>query len=678
MTIFKPTGASTPARREGAGGTLALHAALLAATIYSAGANAADPSSAIDTVVVSASPITPEDKLATIVESVDRDEILRAGGANLADALARTPGVTGTGFASGASRPIIRGFDTSRVRTLEDGIGSFDVADVGPDHGIPIDPLSAQRIEVIRGAATLRYGSQAIGGVINAINNRVPSRLPDEPFAAELTGLYGTNADTRQGSALFDARIGAFAVHADGFKRKTDDYDIPDGTMSNSFFEGDGYSLGGSYLFDKNRIGGAVIHYDSRYGIPGEEAFIDMKQTKELLRTSFAPAFGALHTLTFEGGHADYEHSEIELATGEVGSTFTDDEWDARAEALLGAIGPFSAAAFGAQFQNREFAALGEGEDYLLPTETRSAAAFAFADVPVSARLHLHVGARIESVEVDGTPADDVRTSRSFTPVSASAGLLFDASDALRLGFTLSSAARAPGQTELYARGPHEATSTFETGNAGFDEERANSLEATLRFDAGGASFETALWRSEFSDYIFGNLTGRTCDDEGVCANDDSGELAELVYEQRDAAYWGAEAKATVNLFEGSLGRLHGIALADYVRATLDGGGEVPRISPYHVGLGVDWDGERLGGGFLVKYTGARDEHLATAETPTAGFLSLDAQAMWRPFESNPNLELTLVGRNLTDRLQRNAVSLNKDEVILPGREVRLMVRAVL
>jgi iron complex outermembrane receptor protein len=648
------------------------------ASLVPVAVHAADPSSPIETVVVSASPITPGDKLATIVESVDRAEILRAGGANLADALANVPGVTGSGFASGASRPVIRGFDSNRVRTLEDGIGSFDVADVGPDHGIPIDPLSAQRIEVVRGAATLRYGSQAIGGIINAINNRVPARLPDEPFSAELTGLYGTNADTRQGSALLDASLGSFAIHADGFKRRTDDYETPRGPMANSFFDGDGYSLGGSYLFDKNRIGAAVIHYDSSYGIPGEDAFIDMKQTKQLLRTSFAPGIGAFETLTIEGGHADYEHSEIGLETGEIGSTFKDDEWDARAEALFGAVGPFSAAALGVQFQNREFSALGEGADYLLPTETSTAALFAFADVPLSARLHLHVGARVESVEVDGTPADGVATSRSFAPISASAGLLFDASDAVRLGLTFSSAARAPGQTELYARGPHEATATFETGNPEFGEERANSLEATFRYDSGGASVEGAVWGSKFSDYIFGNLTGLTCDDEGICADDPAGELAELFYEQRDAMYWGAEARATFDLIEAGGVPLRGTVLADYVRATLDGDGEVPRISPYHVGAGLDWDGRMVGGGLLVKYTGARDDHLATAETPTSGFVSVDVHAMWRPLEKNPGLEIVLAGRNLTDRLQRNAVSLNKDEVILPGREVRLMVRATL
>jgi iron complex outermembrane receptor protein len=672
MSIHAPMRVSKPS--AAIGGRLLI--GFCAMMILDAAAIAADPGSPIETVIVSASPITPEDKLATIVESVDRAEILRSGGANLADALANTPGVTGTGFAAGASRPVIRGFDANRVRTLEDGLGSFDVADVGPDHGIPIDPLTAQRIEVVRGAATMRYGSQAIGGVINAINNRVPTRLPDEPFAAEITGLYGTNADTRQGSALLDGSVGSFAIHADGFKRKTDDYEIPDGTMANSFFDGDGYSLGGSYLFDKNRIGAAVIHYDSRYGIPGEGAFIDMKQTKELLRTSFAPEIGAFHTLIIEGGHADYEHSEIELETGEVGSTFKDDEWDARAEALFGAVGPFSAAALGVQFQNREFSALGEGADYLLPTETGTAAAFAFADAPLSERLHLHVGARIESVDVDGTPADDVPTSRSFTPVSASAGLLFDASDALRLGFTLSSAARAPGQTELYARGPHEATATFETGDAEFDEERANSLEATLRYDGEMAGFEAAVWASKFTDYIFGNLTGRTCDDEGVCVDDDSGELAELIYEQRDATYWGAEARATFGVVEAAGAPIRGIVLADYVRATLDGGGEVPRISPYHVGAGLDWDGPMIGAGFLVKYTGPRDDNLATGETPTAGFVSVDADVSWRPLKDASNLEVALIGRNLTDRTQRNAVSLNKDDVILPGREVRLMVRA--
>lgn len=649
---------------------------LVASSIFSAAALAADPASSIDTVVVSASPITPEDKLATIVDTVDREEILRAGGASLADALANTPGVTGTSFASGASRPVIRGFDANRVRTLEDGIGSFDVADVGPDHGVPIDPLSAQRIEVIRGAATLRYGSQAIGGVINAINNRVPTRRPGEPFAAEVTGLYGTNAETWQGSAMIDARLGDFALHADGFRRDTGDYDIPGGTMSNSFFRGRGYSAGASYFVGKHRIGAAVVNYDSEYGIPGEENFIDMRQHKQLLRTSFAPGLGAFQTLNIEGGHADYEHHERDPETLEAHATFRDDEWDARAEAIFGKFGVFSAAAFGVQFQNREFSALGEAESYLLPARTKSAAVFGFADIPLGERLHLHAGARADSIEVEGTPAHDVPTKRTFAPLSASAGLLFDATEALSLGLTFASAARAPAQTELFARGPHEGSGTFETGDPTLGIERANSLEATLRYDLGGVALEAAVWTARFDGYVFGELTGRTCDEEGDCLVEE-GDYRELVHGQRDARFRGAEFKATADVYSSDAGVLRVMGLADYVRATLDGGENVPRLPPYHLGAGLNWDAPALSAGFLVRYAGRQDK-TGFGETPTDSFYSVDAQLAWRPMKDRADFDLALVGRNLTDEEQRNAVSLNKDEVPLPGREFRLMFRLAL
>ena len=217
----------------------------------------------------------------------------------------------------------------------------------------------------------MRYGSQAIGGVVNAINNRVPTELPEEAIAGDLSASYADNADMRQGAALIDARAGQFAFHADGFDRHADDYDTPEGRMSNSYFRGDGYAGGGSYFFGDSRIGAGAIHYDAKYGIPGEDTFIDMKQTKELMRSSFAVGAGAFQTLNVEGGYADYEHSERDPATNEALSTFKDNEWDGRAEGLFGEMGPFSGAAFGVQVQNRDFSALGEGADYLLPTTTR-------------------------------------------------------------------------------------------------------------------------------------------------------------------------------------------------------------------------------------------------------------------------------------------------------------------
>ncbi len=656
---------------------LSVRGTLAISFLLAPGWAAAEEPNGPETIVITASPLSDPNYLSTIVDSVDRNEIVKQGGSNLADALANEPGITGTSFASGASRPVIRGFDANRVRILENGIGSFDVSDVGPDHGVPIDPLSAQQIEVVRGAATLRYGSQAIGGVVNAINNRVPTELPDKPFLGEVDGTYGTNANTGQGSALFDARAGQFAIHGDGFDRHTDDYDIPDGTMPNSFFRGDGYSLGSSYFFgdgDHSRVGAAAVHYDAKYGIPGEDTFIDMKQTKEMLRSSFELDAGALRTLNVEGGNADYEHSERDPA-GTPLSTFKDDEWDARAETLLGSFGPLAGAAFGVQLQNRDFSALGEGADYLLPTTTKSDAVFGFAEAPFSETLRLQAGLRVEAVSVDGTPASGVATSRDFTPISGSAGLVFDASKVVRLGLTLASAARAPAQTELFARGPHDGPATFETGDPALDIERANSLEGSVRLATDKVSFDGSIWGAWFNDYILGELTGRTCDDEGICVPGDSQELKELNYAQSDATFRGVEGKSTVGLYENGAGRLQAQFFADYVRATLDSGGNVPRIPPYHVGAGLHWDGGPLDGGVFVRYS-ARQDDVGTAETPTPSFTSVDAHFGWRPWSSHPDVELMLVGHNLTDSEQRNAVALNKDEVILPGRDLRLTLRA--
>jgi iron complex outermembrane receptor protein len=658
--------------RKFLGATTALGSLCISAQAVSADAQ----NTPTQTVVVTASPLPQDpDYLATLVEQVSRDKILRSGGANLADALSDVPGVTGSSFASGASRPVIRGFDANRVRTLEDGIGSFDVSDVGPDHGVPVDPLSAQSVEVVRGAATLRYGSQAIGGVVNAINNRVPLELPDKPIAGEVTGSYATNADSREGAAMFDGRAGQFALHLDGFDRRTGDYDIPGGTLANSFYRGDGYSGGGSYFFGDNRVGAAVIHYDSKYGIPGEDTYIDMKQTKELLRSSFAINSGAFQTLTVEGGYADYEHSERD-PDGFAESTFKDHEWDARAEGIFGAIGPFSSAALGAQSQQKSFSALGEGADYLLPTVTRSEGVFAFAEAPLGGSLRLQTGARVEQVQVDGTPASGEAASRRFTPSSASAGLVFDVNPIVRVGVTLSSAARAPAQTELFARGPHDGPGTFETGDPTLKAERANSLEGTLRIRTDTVKFEGSVWGAKFSDYIFGQLTGRTCDDEGTCFDDDSQELKELIYRQLGATFWGAEGKATFSIAQVGPGSLQVQALADYVRATLDdGAGNVPRLPPYHVGAGLTWTGRAIDAGFLVKYSGEQTR-TAVAETRTPGFTSIDAQIGWKPIADSQQLEVVLVGHNLTDSTQRNSVALNKDEVVMPGRDVRLMVRA--
>lgn len=640
-------------------------------------ANEPNASAAVAEVVVTASPIAGDpDRFATIVDQVDRDEVLAAGGANLADALRDTPGVSGTGFASGASRPVIRGMDAQRVKIVENGQSSSDVSDVGPDHGVPIDPLAAQDVEIVRGAATLRYGSQAIGGVVNAINNRVPMR-PVAGVDGEVSAAYNSVSSAGEGSILLDAGAGPFAVHFDAFGRRASDYDTPLGRQDNSFFRGGGYSGGASYFFgaeSDSRVGLSATHYQTTYGIPGDDTFIRMRQDKGVFGTALDLDFGALQTFNLDVSYADYSHSEIDPAGSVVLSTFNNKEWDARAEAVFGQVGPLSAVAMGIQLQQRDFAGLGEAADYLLPTETRSEAGFIFVEAPIGA-LQFQAAVRVERVSISGTPASGVPTDLTFTPVSVSAGFTFDLTGAVRLGFTATSAARAPAQTELFALGPHDGPKTFETGDPALTLERANSLEATVRYRFGSRGrIDASLWVSRFDGYIYGALTGRTCDETGACELAGPEPLKELNYSQRDAAFWGYELKGALPLASAWGGDLSLTVLADYVRATFSaGGGDVPRIQPGRIGGGLSWTSDRFDASFLALAVSPQNR-VGLGDTPTPGYTSVDAQIAWRPFGGSRRLQVLLVGHNLADQTVRNATALNKNDVVMPGRDLRLVV----
>lgn len=629
-------------------------------------------------IVITASPIPQDsDDVPTIVAKVNRKQILQSGGSSIADALAEVPGISATGFASGASRPIIRGMDATRVRILEDGVSSSDVSDVGPDHGIPVDPLSAQSIEVVRGAATLRYGSQAIGGVVNAINNRVPSSLPTTPISGEAIGSYGSAAKSGDGSGLVDAKLGNFALHADGFYRETSDYDTPLGVQQNSFFRGHSESLGGSYFFGPNsdsHIGAAIIQYNSKYGIPSDSTYIDLRQTKVIGRSSFALGSGVLKTLNIDATYADYTHDEDD-PDGTIETTFRNKEFDGRAELLLGKLGFIQNTAIGVEVQNRKFQAIGEDSSYLFPTTTQSEAAFIFAETPLAARLKLQVSGRVERVHVDGTPKSDVFTNVDFTPVSGAIGALYEVSDAIKLGLTFSSTGRAPAITELFARGGHDGPNTFETGDPRLKIERANSLEGTLRVRKDKFRFDGSVYSTWFNNYIYGDLTGRTCDDDGNCVDNNSEELKELNYRQQGAHFWGAEGQASYELFKASNGgALEAKVLADYTRATLDNGSNVPRIPPYRYGGGLSWTSTSFDLGFLLLHSGKQDK-FGDFDTETPGFNALSAHVSWRPLKAYPGVELAVVGQNLTNDVQRDAAALNKDDVVMMGRNIRVVLR---
>jgi len=496
------------------------------------------------------------------VTFVTAAEIIRNGGRTLGELLGEQPGITNSGFAPGAAdRPVIRGLDNFRVRIQENGIGSQDVSDLGEDHGVPIDPLAAQRVEVIRGPATLRYGSQAIGGVVSVDNNRIPSFLSAPGFQVETRSAVSSVDRGVENSALIDARSGQFVVHGDIYHRNSDDYRIPGGRQFNSFVRSDGQAIGGSYFLPDNRgfIGVSLSHFTSLYGIPGADARttrtrIDLEQTKLASKGEFRIDGGFVETVRYWVGGSVYKHREEGLdgiGAFETGAVFKNREVEGRVEAQLKpldlGIGRLTSA-FGLQFGRQEIGTSGEAGGLLPPANTNSAAVYNFNELQLLPGTKLQAAGRAEYVNVKGTattfPAgflpsftlidgfdpdtgdaiqtavpDDLASAkrrRRFVPVSGSLGLLQDLPFGLVASLTGSYIERAPKAAELFSRGAHDAPGTFEIGDPNLKKETAKTVELGLRKSAGPWRFDAALYATRYEGFIYRRVTGTRCDDDFV------------------------------------------------------------------------------------------------------------------------------------------------------------------
>ena len=648
--------------------------------------------------VPAATQAPPPPPTGTIVEDafvpitvVPSNEITSTPGANLADSLQYRPGITGSNFAPGANRPVIRGLDNYRVRVQENGIGSHDVSALSEDHAVPIDPFSADHIEVVRGPATLRYGSQAIGGVVSAINNRIPEIIPPRGFSVEKRGGLNSVDKGTDGAFNVTAGAGSFAVHADAFKRHAGDYDTPQGRMANSFVDNQGFSVGGSLIGPGGFVGVAFTRYDALYGIPGEDARIDMLQDKIQSRGEWRVGSMGIEAIRTWFGVSDYEHMEIVPGEG-IGSILTNKESEGRVEVqhlpILTGFGELRGA-IGTQFGRRKTVADSlEGDDLLAPARTSTVAAFIFEELQVTQRLRLQAAARIEHTSVDGTglvltapdAGDELATERTFRPFSASAGILYELPMGVVARLTGQYVERAPDAAELFSKGVHEATQTFEIGNPFLTKETAQTFELGFRKAKGPFRFDASVYHTQFNGFIFKQLTDAQCGDElSTCAvPPPDEELRQVLFQQRDATFTGAEFQAQLDVAPIWRGVWGVDGQYDFVRARFDDsqGGNVPRIPPHRTGAGVyyrdtNWFAR-------VGLLHAFDQNkIGKEETPTDGYTLLNAVLAYTfkltsQGSAIPEVTIGLKGENLLDDDVRNHVSFLKDEVLQPGRTIRL------
>ena len=494
------------------------------------------------------------------VTVVTAREIESKHGATITDTLQMKPGILGSTFAPGANRPIIRGLDNYRVRVQENGIGSHDVSNLSEDHAVPIDPYSAERIEVVRGPATLRFGPQAMGGVVSVTNNRIPEAIPRGGATGEIKGGISSVDDGSDGAIQTTAGSHGFAVHADAFKRSAFDYATPLGRQLNSFVNSDGYSVGISRIGNAGFIGVSFARFNSLYGIPGGEAAlegksIDMTQDKVVSRGEWRVRDHGIEAIRMWLAASSYAHNEL-VGDGGIGSRFTNSEREGRVEVqhlpVRTALGELRGATGVQVGDRRTTGASFEGDSLLEPAHSRLYAAFWFEELQATRELRLQAAARIDQAKVSGTgladAADPLNSTlfqgeRSFVPLSGSLGALYALPHDIVARLIGQYVERSPDAGELFSKGAHEATGTFEIGNPLLRKETARTLELGFRRATGALRFDASVFHTHFDDFIFKNLTGIGCGATLASCGADT-ELKQLVFQQRDATYYGSEMAA--------------------------------------------------------------------------------------------------------------------------------------
>jgi iron complex outermembrane receptor protein len=625
---------------------------------------------------------------------LSRDEVVENLNGGLGNSLDALPGIATTFYGVGASRPIIRGLGEDRVRILDNGIGAIDASAASPDHALTADGLDASRIEVLRGAAALAYGGNAVGGVINVLDESIPTHQTADPLSVTALTSHQSGNDGTEGSIGVIADAGVVMFHLSAAARETGDYDVPgfaniDGTglpgsAPNSWTSFRAYGAGASLVRDWGFAGLAVKRTTDAYGLPPEPGetqggHIELEQTRIESRGDLRVDWGPFTRLDFGLQHGDYEHTEFE-ADGEAGTTFTNNGWEARVEAhhrsqrLQGALG--------LQASDSDFAAVGE-EGFITPTNTRDLGAFVIERWDDGV-WGLEGGARIEHRRVDNEGGGE----RDFTPVSASLGAFIRPAPNWFVGATLARTERAPTATELFADGPHLATFSYEVGDPRNDIETALSFEASARYSSDPVTFELNLYRIAFSDYIalvnrgdvwWGDEASDTSgfapsvDDPSIPA--DATVLPVFAFMQQNATFTGGEISASARLFEALGFAWRATGAVDLVRAEFDAGGNLPRIPPRTVTLGLEAENTNWKGR-VERVDVASQDDVAALETPTEGYQFLNARLAWRPWGESGPLTLSLDGRNLGDEEGRVHTSFLKNELPLPGRSVRLILSA--
>ena len=629
----------------------------------------AEETTALDEVTVTARPVGLQsiEHIAQPITILNEGELTKRQASTLGETLSIVPGVTTNRFSPLASRPIIRGLGGSRVLVLENGISSMDVSTVSVDHAVTIDPIQAEQIEIFRGPSTLLYGSEASGGLVNIVSNRIPDFVPD--FNSKFYSSYNSNSLEKLLSFQTEGGFDKIAFHLDGTKRDAKSYSGKNGQIDNSFYDSKNLNFGTSFIDSWGFMGISYGRFDSTHGVPlnpdnpTELPFIETQQDRIDFSGQFFNPFPGIKAINLQAGYNDYTHTEFEnnLTPGTV---FTNEQLDSRIEFQHTPLGRFNGV-IGTQFGYRNINAVGD-EAFIPKTKTKTVAVFILEDTDITDSLHIEFGGRFENQKSDPDNANEI----SKNVYSVSSGIHWHFLDDTALSLNIGRSQRAASAEELFANGPHIATGTFEIGQSGLDVETANNLDLSLAHEQDKWQWNISLFANYIEDFIF--LQGLDRNNDGVVDEVDktgtaAGEFQLVQYQQDNTIFYGFEAGSIFNLYSNNSHELDLNLFADYVRAERSNGDNLSRISPARIGMGFNHNYQKLSSSVSFTNVLAQNDN-GLLETDTGGYSILDLNTNYQLYDGEQSLSIFAKANNLLDEDGRLHTSFIKNRAPIMGR----------
>jgi len=604
--------------------------------------------------------------------SVKGEELRKRRETSVGEILRSKPGVNSSSFGPSSSRPIVRGQEGDRVKILQNGLNVLDASSESLDHAVPVDTLSIDQIDLVRGPMSLLYGPSVIGGIVNISSKRIRSDLETGTFSRAL--IFGESVNSGLNSFFqLDHGVSRWMLHVDGSTRNLSDQKIPahlkggasqeKGSLPNSFNQQDNLGFGATHILNQGFFGLAFNHFNSNYGsVADEEVLIDMTQNRGEFHFEFN--FEEDHYfdhMKVKSVQSDYSHKEIE--DGQTGTIFSNKGNDSRLEFIH--HGGKHQNVIGLQSSMNSFKAQGE-EAFLPTTDNLKLAGFFLTDYKMARDQKMIFAFRTEAIQIDKNKSSKFGDSeeKNYSTFNASIGHVLNLNRKNSLQSNASYTERAPNAQELFALGDHLATASFEEGNEALKKEKAYSFELTFERKLNEGKFALSTYGQMFKDYIFLGATGET-------SNSPEG-LTEYLYQRTDALFYGAELETMWNLGEWRKGVYSIFATADYVRAKdTDSGYNLPRISPGRTSFGLEYQKEKWKTDLELQYY-FHQTKTALNENWTGAYEQVNLGYQYNVQKENYSLNFFTRVRNIFDAEVRNHVSMLKAIAPMPGRNVVL------